>query len=347
MRLFRTPQPEFLRAGPPFPSFTSWFNDHPDRNNLQQSGNAQIAYREKLLGHLKSHLGGVAMCEGAMADDILADVFSNQDNFGLNCSSKPGKPVTFADKTLSHLEFRDCDSLTLERCQVTRLVIGPEGHRKVRLVHSHIETIAFVGVTRELDVVGGGIYNFEFLNRDIAGPVSFQRVALPTSLSQVQPLRTLRAQLIAVHNMEPAGLVRAAELRIVRKKQDWPIKFVSAAYDLLSAYGTSAWRPLAWAGGSLLFNLLLLIGPQTTQLVGQAVGWQMSLQGDDLLPATYRAFLLTMSQVINPFGIFGRGPLVVATEPITAVASTLLGLVATAAIALFVLAIRRRIKLES
>lgn len=252
MSFFKKAPPEFLQEGPAFPSFTSWFNDNPDRNQLQQSGNAQRVYREKLVGHLNSYPGGVIMCDGAMADDIIADVFSKQDNFGLNCSSKPGNPIVFADKTLSHLEFRNCDSLTLERCRVTRLVFGADGNRNVHLLDCHIETMVFIGVTGELDVVGGAVHNFKFVNRDIAGPVSFQRVALPTSLSRVQPLRTLRAQLIAVRNMDPAGLVRAAELRIVRKKQDWPIKFVSWAYDLLSAYGTSAWRPLAWAGGALL-----------------------------------------------------------------------------------------------
>ena len=196
-------------------------------------------------------------------------------------------------------------------------------------------------------ISGGRINAVNILHENsLVGPVVLERdVALPTDPLQVQGVRAFRAALMRIHNLDAAGHVHAAEQRLSRA--DLPTctdRFLSWAYDLTSSYGNETGKPLRWALVFALASVWLLEwgGTQTTRPL---VGWQEVMAADAPASSVVRAAYLTVNQVFSPLGVFGGTPLVTSVSAGTALASTILCLLSTTALAFFALALRRRFRI--
>src|SRR5258706_2688628 len=207
---------EFLEGQGNFPRYADWLRDHNDRSTFQNRGDGHTRYFVELNGFLTNHPGGVVAIDQDITQQVL-EVLSAKNNFGL-AVLQPNRSISFKHKRISSLECANASLIELESCIVTRLVVSQQFNQQIRLKECEIKTIAFVGHTERLEILGGKIHRFEFPQpgAEIRGPVSIRRVSLPTEFLQVQPLRTLRAQLMRIHNTDAPSLVRAAELRIAR-----------------------------------------------------------------------------------------------------------------------------------
>ena len=335
----------FPKAEGSFARYSDWLLEQPDRAALSDHG-AKARYFEQLRAFLDNNPGGVVITDQDITQQVLEEL-STRNSFGLNVRL-PFQTIKFTGKRISNLECPAATLIELDNCIVTYLSVSHRFSQRISLTECQVQTIAFVGNTETLEIVGGRIDAFLFPQPEaqIRGPVTFRRVSLPTDPLQLQPLRTLRGHLMRIHNTDPASLVRAAELRISFPEQQGPVQAFSLMYDLGSNYGNSSVRPALWFFLLVALSVVILQSRHATQLAMEPMGWQTDLIGDGYLPNLYRAVVLTMSQIFNPLGVLGRTPLVVATKLWLVILSGTICLFATAALALFVLALRRSIKLD-
>ena len=168
------------------------------------------------------------------------------------------------------------------------------------------------------------------------GDVSFDRITLPRTDEhhRIQWLRDAREALNARSNFVAAGIFHASELKLTRPK-GWR-KFFSAywwtslVYQAGSDFGNSIGRPLAWFIGTMLSLAALsyAFGTRVARKDHELHGWQIALNGDELLRAAQYAM-----QSINPLNLFGS-PLVVMSHKWGAIAGGFLGIIGIAAFAL-------------
>jgi len=145
------------------------------------------------------------------------------------------------------------------------------------------------------------------------------------------------------------SVFHAAEMEAEVGKQSLVDRIISFFYRWLSNYGGSSVRPLIICGVLLSINFILLFLTDGVTLIGEVRevdGWHYYLYGFDDTARFLRAAVFSISQMFNPLGIFGTRLLLSAKTPTIALVSALLGLASTIAFALFVLAVRRRFRLD-
>lgn len=158
----------------------------------------------------------------------------------------------------------------------------------------------------------------------------------------VQDCRNIRKDLAEKGLIAAAGEFHAIELALKRRSEPFIPKTFNWLYEVISDYGNSIGRPLAWL--FLIWVALALasyfFGASEADAT-QVAGWRSELKDNDLA----RAMVLSAQSVLNPFGIFGR-PVVVASDMVWAVIVTAVGLVGTATLFFAALALRRRFRLS-
>jgi hypothetical protein len=337
----------FVPQNADFPDYIAWINaQNSNAATRIPAGQEQTRYYAALALHVQSHPGAVVQVNYDIGTEVLR-FLTSVDKFGVKLAIGD-QTIELRNKSLSLVQPHSARKIVLENCVVTELYLNSVTPF-VALKDCHIELLTIRESVGMLTIQGGSIRKLRFgPSGRLTGPVRLHRVQLPTSNDEIQSLRTLRAELLRIHNVAPAGVARAAEMRITRNEEDWPTWTASCAYDEISEYGNSSTRALGWALAPAAFNFFLLWGYRTTELaVADPVGWQRDLVGDGPIPTFLRAGVLTVGQIANPLGIVGRTPLVVTTSTWTAGISTVLCFVATAALAFFVLAIRRNVKLDA
>jgi hypothetical protein len=314
---------------------------------LGRQGKSDVSperYREELIGKLKVRPGPLVQI--SRLNDGMNLLFQDADEFALSIDQQR-EPLVLLDKKIRWLRVSFGASIELSRCLVKELRID-NGVKELRIQNCEILKLSLENNICRIDITDSVIRSVAVTgsNPGLIGPVTFQNVTLPTDQSEIQSLRTLRAALTRIHNTVPAGIVHAAELRLERERQGLLEESLSWLYDLASVYGTSIVRPLEYFISFVFLNIGVLYATDATRVVPrELIGWQSVLEYDQYAPF-YRAAALTVGQVLNPLGTFGGAPLIVITKPWIAGVSTVNCALATFTLALFILAVRRRFRLE-
>jgi hypothetical protein len=191
-------------------------------------------------------------------------------------------------------------------------------------------------------------------NNPFRGMVHFDRaVYFPRTIvggsDRVQSYRNMRAHMLELENTPMVNRFHTLEQASERRLDRWGFqRFVSWLYEMLSDYGSSVLRPLLW------FVLLLVLTTAIVYLTSGAEtvdaqtfkGWQEALIGTGQHARIHRAIILTLQSTLNPLGIFGAKVLLVARTSWLAAWLSFHGLATAILVALFILAIRRRFKMQ-
>ena len=120
---------------------------------------------------------------------------------------------------------------------------------------------------------------------------------------------------------------------------------VSKTYRWMSNYGNSIGRPLLCFATCVVLASVAGLALGTTATVETTQGWQIALQDGD--SAKYlRAAVYGLQSVFNPLSLFVSKPLITPMHWAGALLGSIFGLLGITSIALFLLSVRRRFKLE-
>jgi hypothetical protein len=281
--------------------------------------------------------------------ELVSRYLQGTDRFGLSLNGVR-VPVEFRGKHITQLHIQNSKDIALESCEVLDLIIG--------IKDFHINNVELRGCKIHRLTLGGKIHRLEIRNTKIQdlrlggesgpqiyGPVDLRKVKFSDDHAQLQHFRTLRKKLTEIHSLDAAGIVHAAELKISGKTLGFLDGMISDLYAVGSKYGTDSSRALLCMALAIGSNVLFLWLSDGTTVSRNLVGWQEFLDGR-MYSGLLRASYLAVGQTFNPGGLFGPLSLVVTTNPLVGIVSTVLGLLGTAALALFLLAIRRKFRLD-
>jgi hypothetical protein len=172
-------------------------------------------------------------------------------------------------------------------------------------------------------------------------------VKFSAATENAQAFRNLRHHLMAIHNLEAASVFHSAEMRTLYRQQNRLDKTFNLIYRGISDYGNSTVRPIILFFVFTLGNFLIFYFADGAAVpAGTAdTGWQLLLQEQGRIGNAVRGATITLTQVVNPLGIFGLKSLVVAKTAILVATNALLCFGATVSLAFFVFALRRRFRL--
>ena len=258
---------------------------------------------------------------------------------------------------------RMTDNVTLKLCDCYVGTLRIHGHHEgrpptIQVRNTWIENLEiFPKCCKSFDMDGGGFLNLECPvpteANPFLGPVSLRNIFVPRrsgpgGIQTAQPMRSLRAHLMDLGNIQAASVIHSAELALDRKDEtDWN-KFISYFYEISSDFGAATFRPLGLLL-SLFFATFLLGGLfEAVELQvdpSALVGWQEILGADGRSGDSARAALLAVQPIVNPLGIFGVKALVVAKNIWMAGWILVQGIISPILIAMFIFALRRRFKM--
>lgn len=229
----------------------------------------------------------------------------------------------------------------------------------VKLVNCFVGTLILnVSSASAFDMRGGAVFDIACpaasANGPFNGSVYFnKKVYFPRTpglrLKGPQPYRNMRAHMLKLENTPMVGLFHTLEQATERKMEGYGFhRAISALYEYLSDYGSSALRPFMFFIGifGITFLLILLWDGAAHANAAELAGWQESLVGNDWFARVRCAFVLAGQATLNPLGIFGIKGLLVAKTGWLALWLSVHGLLSTIFVALFVFAIRRRFKMS-
>ncbi|MGQ0663758.1 MAG: hypothetical protein ACT4P2_09255 [Pseudomonadota bacterium] len=245
------------------------------------------------------------------------------------------------------IKGKDC---TFKRCFIRRLRIADAA--TISLVDCYVHVLALgEDSVRELLLSGGMIAMFEcppaYGPNPFIGRVSITNLYLPRHEREIgcqvsHQFRAMRAHLSAIHDTLSAGAFHSAELAMERP-HDKPVnRVIGYIYEIMSDYGNSTLRPIVSLGVvyAVISVFVLLFDPLTTG--PDLIGWHGDLEQSRLL----RALAYPLFAIFNPLGVFSSKPILIATHALWSFGLTVLGLLGTFSLGLFVIGLRRRFKLD-
>lgn len=268
--------------------------------------------------------------------------------------------------------------LTLENLSMERLDLGAPSRVQVNLKNSDIKALAVSQPSEHIVTIencrvgtltltphsighyemrGGCILNIDSPppgdKNPFTGSVSLLNVFLPRDtrhylLRGPQPYRNLRAHLRSLENAQTANLVHAAEMAVERETDTKMNNFFSVLYELLSDFGSSALRPILWLTGLLILSSVVFYAFDGAHVArsDNLVGWRCVLLQSDQWGRAWRAVVMALQPITSPLSIFGARGLLVPNSISLAIWSVIQGVLSITFIALFLLAIRRRFKMQ-
>ena len=208
----------------------------------------------------------------------------------------------------------------------------------------------------DLQARGGGIYAIKSDNPDahrFRGSIHFERsVYFPRTIKdapgRVQSYRDMRANMLTLQNTPMVNLFHTLEQATERRLDRLGFqRFVSWLYERLSDYGASTLRPLGWFIVLLVVTTALAYADGVEPVAVQDFrGWQTVLAGAGRWATLNRAFTLMVQSTLNPLSIFGGRGLLVPHTSLLAAWLLFHGVATAILVALFILAIRRRFKMQ-
>lgn len=268
-------------------------------------------------------------------------------------ASRPETDLRLKNCRIFKLEIHNYSTIYLDGCSVRALQLR-NGPVNLTIRNCQIGKFELSGSTiAYLDIDKSRILRVTCPSPSSTNPflgsVSIRRTKLSSNWENAQHYRNARHHLAALHNHDAASKFHAAELQTELGRQSSIDKVISFTYLLLSNYGESTLRPLLWVIAFLLLNTGILFfcdGVVLANASNEIFDWRTSLYGSGLEPEILRALALSFSQIFNPLGIFGTKAVVAAKSPLLEVVSMTIGFFGTLSLGLFVLALRRRFRLD-
>lgn len=342
------------------PNFSDWWKqEHRDLPNSDgEWKNAANAYVEEWAANLAKGPAGIRLTAGggpemAVSSRILFEC-EKADRYALVIEQGDTK-LSLNDKRIIYFRTRASanSKLKFENCAIDTLCL--DGPVSIEMKQSWIRVLEITETAkiRGFSIDGGGIETISCprpgRENPFVGSVSLRGARFSSDPKNAQPYRDVRHHLNTIHNYQAASYFHAAEMAASWKTQGRVDKFANYIYWAGSDYGTSTGWPLAWFLLFTVANFLILFFMNGVTVVGAEAdnfGWREALAPENEFAVALRAIVLTFSQVLNPLGVFGPKSLVVAKTVALEAANLSLSFFATLALALSLLAIRRRFRLD-
>lgn len=231
---------------------------------------------------------------------------------------------------------------------------------RVTLINTKVGTLN-INQANLIDMEGGCVLNIEVpapggAINPLTGSIDFLNTFFPKNrkdylLPGPQPYRNMRHHLRAIENGQMANLFHSAELAVERERDTGVNKFLSYAYQALSDFGSSAFRPIAWWFGIGILSTIIVFstnGATPTFGADKYPGWKAMLVADncDFWTGVTKAAYLSFSTMLNPLDLMGHRTLLVPSNGWIFIILVFQALLSAILIALMILAIRRRFKMQ-
>ncbi len=337
-------------------SWQTWLNNNPNPNpNPNRSPNLRFPeYRNWVLNQLNQnrHVVDLGLERGHLEIRELEYAAKVRN---LSLANGYGK-IVIRNMCIGTLTAGDGIDVTLIDCSVNNLKIGDSN--KMDFLNSNIGRLEISGRILQWSMKRGALLRLHMSARGpdpnpIIGTIELRKVYLPHDPSEFdvdpQEYRDARAFLLERNNTLAAAVFHSAELALDRHRESWANQFASWIYELMSDYGNSIARPLLWF--LAIFVTVTTVGAifdaiQTNIPHEELHGWQFTLDKVGWHGQLWRAATYALQSIINPFGIFSTKPLLVAKSPYWSIGLTLPCWFGTLSLALIVISLRRRFKLE-
>lgn len=248
-------------------------------------------------------------------------------------------------------------TIVLNNCMIRTLYTNQ--CNSVTLVNCQIGTLALINASiKNFSMRGGSVLNIEcqppWEKSPFIGSVSMSDVFLPRTpkkylIKTAQPYRNLRAHLRSLENSHGSSLLHSAELAMERETDTNTNKLLSHLYEQFSDFGSSTLRPIVWLFMFWLLTsvfLYLTNGAVLASTTDAYTAWRKMLMSNDSAGEISRAAILSLQQLASPLTILGAKPLVLPRNMWIAAWSVVHSVFSGVLIALFVLAVRRRFKMQ-
>ncbi len=265
----------------------------------------------------------------------------------------------------------------LNKCFIRVIDISGSPYVRLTLKNCFVDRIRFDRcVFLDLEIIGGCLFGIEGesqaseKHRPFLGRVTIKNLHLPRNIEEAKPgggdddraklvyeFRNMRMYLSKKGDVLPAGIFHAAELALERVDENAVSKTFSWLYEKLSDYGNSVSKPLWWLFASWLVLFVSCVVPD---MIGYAssvvvdgcyhasdpslalIGWR-----EDLCRSfVWRSLAYPFYATLNPMNILVIHPLMTSASMLWAIFHLFISLFGTVNLALLVLALRRRFKLE-
>jgi hypothetical protein len=315
-------------------------------------GKTVVSYVQEWIAACAAHPVSIVASDNYGSWNEIDSRIGQVDRFGLRFHMSGAAKIS--DKFIHTLEIYGPGPFTFVNCTIKNLELRQEQKSNVRLENCKIGILRLMSSSvATLEIIGSSVRRSYAPPPNQASPftgsVEIRNSKFSPAFQNAQAYRNMRHHLSTLHNHEAASVFHAAEMEAEVGRQSLVDKTISFFYQWLSNYGGSSIRPFAICLALVLINFLLLFVSDGVTALGEARevdGWHYSLYGFDDTARFLRAAVFSVSQLFNPLGIFGTRLLLTAKTPCLALASALLGLASTISFALFILAVRRRFKLD-
>ncbi len=360
---------EFFREAPAKVfSFNDFFNDLPQVK--QDDDWAKLATDEvtRLLT-----LGGTFnvnidkdLPEGSYTIDGVEASFTNFIET-LKITAVIPSDFHFNNVSISHLIIytKDANSyINTHNANIGKMEIRNSTQQHQLSVSIGNSNVGMIGLSENsisyFSVIRSAVMDFEcpptYGVNPFSGSVIFMKTYFPKNSTtlpshRAQSFRNLRHHLMQLQNMHMANLIHSVELILERNVEDSPFnKFLSYLYQFVSDFGSSTSRPLMLLVLLWVLSIWVIVEGNGAVLVFPEDnlayrGWR-ELLVDDFWGNIYRSITLSSQQTFNPLGLLKTRNLVLASSGWYSVWGILQGILSTTFIALFILAVRRRFKLQ-
>lgn len=309
--------------------------------------------------------------------DLLQVTGRGANNKGLRFSHRRIKAVHVMGN--HPVEFVDCRINEFHAYRLTRVTLLD---CFVRAIHAHALEIEgrSVAAFEDLDVNGGCLYRFHAraaagrsADNPFQGRVTISNLYLPRTRKyspnessgdelafRTYEYRNIRSYLAKKSDTTAAGIFHAAELALERKTDKIFYCMLSWFYELISDYGNRASRALFWLFATYITFALFVYQYNTIQVPACDRSWASALvqltpkgaglygwQTDLCTDAALRSAVFPLYSMTAPLNVFANPPLFVATSWHWTALHALFSAVFLLTAVLFILAVRRRFKLES
>jgi|GEM_PF-4564666 len=268
--------------------------------------------------------------------------------------------ICFEEGMFSNVVISDVTTSTIKNCVIKKLVL--KNCANVKIEDTRIAQIVVKGSIKSLEISRSAVFNIEatgdFRANFIKRRLEISDLWLPSKdygLDCIKPqsFRFMGEYCKYLNNRQAAAIFNAAVLALERKNERLIPRMLSNLYKCFSNYGTDAGRPLLWWLAALAGTVITLgscEGVISTNPSGEGLlGWQTELNSQVPIAAYWRAFAMSIYQMslVGPLFVGGETlPLIASSgwaKALLSISSVFSGL----QIALFVLALRKKFKLES
>lgn len=334
------------------PPYNDWVRNAHNSGDRKANFNTYCEHLRRILTEAPQIIDTNAR-DHSEVNRVIEFLAASCNQFGLILRN-PKATAQLRNKKISRLIVKQGRSIQLHECIVADLTLEEGASVSLTLINCWIKKLVIQSDTLALLNIQGGGVDEVYCPRPtdknpFTGSARISYFKLSNDFSNTQAYRNLRHHLLAMHNLEAAAVFQSAEMNASFHHQPIVEKIFNILYRISADYGNSTLRPLLWFSAFSVSNILLFWftdGALPSFENVEDIGWRNEFVGNEDGKVALRAALITITQILNPLGIFGRGFLVPASTSL-AVSNLVLCFAATVSLAFFILAIRRRFKISA